>query len=125
MISWYRFGIWYICFGLPWLILWLPGLMPTLTMQSQVIGGGPLREWVLNHTFFIVLSADAQTRLSSLWHSASWLDEVLWYTLAMLNVFALAVPVLYGVGDGIRRLLNRRRITLYLIERHLFKTSRS
>lgn len=124
MLSWYRSESW-LLLCLPGLLLWLPGLMPTFVFNTQALGGGPIREWLMNHTLMTFLSPNQQADFSAHWQAANTATEVLWYSWVVLNLFALMLPLLYGLAEGVMRAVNLFRTTAFLKERQLLKTSGS
>ena len=97
MITWVQ--LWPLLVS-PLFLLGVAGLAPTVTVGGHVWGGGPLREWAVN-ALVLPLVPD---RLG--WHVVTWFqgasvwEEWALYGLIVLNLNALALPVLYGFGVG-------------------------
>lgn len=103
MITWVQ--VWpLLC--LPTVLLGLVGLLPTIHTASRVLGGGPLREWVINHGLLPWLPYGAAGRVVEWFDQATVAHEWLLYMLVVLNLNALFLPVLYGLGEGWLRVRN-------------------
>ena len=123
MLSWYRVECLMVFLGLPLCLMLLPGLIPSLAIQDMWFGGGPVREWVLNHTLVPLLDRDGQAMLFNLWQNANVLTESAIYLLVVLNLYALLLPFLYGLGELVMKLINALSTASFLNARQQLKKS--
>lgn len=81
--------------GLPVFFSSLIGAIPTLTLQGRVLGGGPFRQWMLNHFLVPLLPATPLSELHGWFLQAGVWEQWCLVTLVALNLNALLLPVLY------------------------------
>lgn len=125
MLSWYRYEYWFLFFVLPFFMILMPGILPTIELNNRIFGGGPIREWALNETLMKILDIEHQLLFIEFWQSSGWIAEVTIYSLIALSVFALLLPFLYLLGEGWMTTINSFRTSRFLQERKIFKNSGS
>ena len=92
-----------------WIQLWPLMLMPTIILSAlaaiptrlfngRVLGGGPVREYYLNHFILPVLPADASVSLVQWFSTASAIQEWCVAFAVSVNINALMLPLLYVFG---------------------------
>lgn len=92
-----------------WLQLWPLLLMPTIILSAlagmpsrvfsgRLLGGGPVREYYLNHFVLPVLPADAGASLVAWFSTASGFQEWLLAFCVSINLNALMLPLLFAFG---------------------------
>lgn len=92
-----------------WLTLWPMLLTPTIILAAlascptfryhgRMIGGGPVREFYLNHFLLPVLPHDAGASLVAWFSSATTVQEWFLALAVAVNINAAILPVLYGAG---------------------------
>lgn len=123
MLSWYRLQLWVFYFLCPLFFLLVPGFLPTLELKGKTLGGGPIREWAVNHLFMPVLNDSASLAFTQFWYSTGVVGESGVYALIVLNVFALCVPVFYGAGCAQIYIINRYKTSSYRAQRGKLKRS--
>ena len=103
MLTWIRF---WPMFVVPVFVLNAIGFLPTIFEARRYWGGGPVRQWMLN-TFLIPLLSDAQAHQITDWfNTATVIQECLMYSIIILNLNLLVIPILYGCGNGIIKVIN-------------------
>lgn len=95
MITWIQ--VWPIL-GIPFLTLAGLAALPTAAFNGRVLGGGPIREWLLNHLMLPALPHEAAVQAVVWFQHASGLQEWSMSALIALNVNALLLPAFYGLG---------------------------
>ena len=96
MLTWFR--LWPLL-ALPVFILSLLISLPMFEVRHQLLGGGLVRQWLLNHSLLPLLP-DVQTGQIIQWFSeASALQEWLLAFLIALNINALLLLPLFFVGQ--------------------------
>lgn len=97
MITWIQ--LWPMLM-LPTLFIGLACTLPTTQWQGRIIGGGPVREWLLNHWLLPFLSDSGAASLVAWFNIARPLQEWLLSLLIGINANALLLPALYFAGEG-------------------------
>lgn len=92
MITWLQ--IWPLLL-MPTVILSAIAAFPTSLIGGRVLGGGPVREYYLNHFLLPVLPADASASLVSWFSTASSMQEWLLACAVSVNLNAILLPLLY------------------------------
>jgi hypothetical protein len=82
----------------PTVILSALAALPTWTLNGRFVGGGPVREYYLNHFILPVLPTDASSSLVAWFSTASGLQEWLLSLAVAVNLNALMLPLLYALG---------------------------
>jgi len=95
MTSWIR--LWPMLL-IPYVVLCVIGLIPTLHIFGRDVGGPYIREWVLNECLLPLLPQSAAIRIVDGFAHATVAQEFLLHALIMLNVYALVFPLLFGFG---------------------------
>ena len=95
MITWLK--IWPLLL-MPTVILSAIAAFPTSLIGGRVLGGGPVREYYLNHFLLPVLPADASASLVSWFSTASSTQEWLLAFAVSVNLNAILLPLLYVLG---------------------------
>ena len=98
MITWLQY---YLVLPMPALLLSAMAAMPTGMLSGRPIGGGPVREYLLNHCALPVVrwfSVDDAVRLVGWFATASGFQEWLMAFVVAININALLLPPLYGLG---------------------------
>jgi len=95
MITWIQ--VWPIL-GIPTLVVAGTAGLPTAAFNGRILGGGPVREWLLNHLMLPLLPSETGYALMGWFQQASGIQEWLIALLIALNVNALALPAFYGLG---------------------------
>lgn len=96
MITWLK--IWPLLL-MPTVILSAIAAFPTSLIGGRVLGGGPVREYYLNHFLLPVLPADASASLVSWFSAASSMQEWLLAFAISVNLNAVLLPLLYVLGN--------------------------
>ena len=95
MITWIQ--VWPIL-GMPSILVAGVAALPTATFNSRVLGGGPIREWLLNHLLLPLIPQDAGLALVTWFQHANGVQEWLVALLIAFNVNAVLLPAFYGLG---------------------------
>lgn len=103
MITWIQ--LWPLL-GLPAFMLSAIAAFPTFEHKTRFVGGGPIREWFLNHIAVPILPTNAAGELVAWFASASTLQEWILTSVIALNLNAALLPLLFGFGTGLIRLNN-------------------
>ncbi len=103
MLTWIRF--WPVFVG-PVLLLNGLGFLPTLFEGGRYWGGGPIRQWMLNTLLIPILSVSQTEQIVQWFNEASVLQECVMYSLLILNLDIVLMPVFLGIGTGIMKVLN-------------------
>ena len=98
MITWLQ--LWPLL-GLPTLILGAITAIPTTLINGRMLGGGPVREYFVNHIIVPVLPNDAATQLVQWFAQASAVQEWFLTLLAIVNINGLLLPLLFVFGQGL------------------------
>lgn len=91
---------------LPTYVLGALAALPTVQAFNRLLGGGPLREWLLNHCLLSWFPTRAGNVLINWFASATVIREWLLAFLIALNLNALTLPLLYAAGSGLIRIKN-------------------
>lgn len=97
MITWMQ--LWWELL-IPTIITGLLTTLPTIHWKDGMIGGGPIREWLLNHCLLPLVPHHAAEMLVQWWMTASTLQEVSLSVLIAINLNVLLLPVLYLSGEA-------------------------
>lgn len=84
--------------GVPSVLVAALAAMPTAAFNNRIFGGGPIREGLLNHLLLPVLPNDLGVACINWFAHASVFNEWLLAVLIGLNLNALLLPLLYGLG---------------------------
>jgi hypothetical protein len=95
MITWLQY--WFVM-PMPTVILSAMAAMPTRAFNGHLLGGGPVREYYLNHFALAVLPADAGRQLVEWFSTASVFQEWLLAFAVAININAILLPLLYALG---------------------------
>ena len=95
MITWIQ--VWPIL-GIPTLMVAGIAALPTAGFNGRVLGGGPIREWLLNRLMLPLLPQDAGLALVAWFQHANGVQEWLVALLIAINVNAVLLPAFYGLG---------------------------
>jgi len=95
LITWLK--IWPLLM-MPTVIFSAIAAFPTFLIGGRVLGGGPVREYYLNHFLLPVLPADASVSLISWFSTASAMQEWLLAFAVSVNLNAMLLPLLYALG---------------------------
>ena len=99
-----------------WMQLWwellIPLLMvavlsvalPTIHITGRVSGGGPIREWFLNHCLLPLLSDHDAQALVVWWMKANEWQEIALVLFIGLNINVVLLPLLWAQGEAWIRL---------------------
>lgn len=98
MITWIQ--LWPL-FGLPTIILGAITAIPTRAINGRIIGGGPVREYFLNHVLVPVLPNDAAASLVRWFAHANAFQEWFLSLLVIVNINGLLLPLIFVVGEGL------------------------
>jgi hypothetical protein len=98
MITWLQ--IWPLL-TLPTLILGAITAIPTNQINGKIMGGGPVREYFLNHILVPVLPNEAAASLVQWFSQASALQEWFLSLLVVVNINGLLLPLLFVFGQGL------------------------
>ncbi len=104
MLTWIR--LWPV-FIVPIFFINMLGFLPTVFEMGRYWGGGPVRQWMLN-TFLLPLLSYSHAEQIVYWfnHEATIFQECLMYGVIILNLDIFSLPVIYGIGNGVMKLLN-------------------
>ena len=100
MITWIQ--LWPLM-PMPTVILSALAAIPTLTFNGRVLGGGPVREYYLNHLVVPLLPSEDSFSLVRWFATASAFQEWLFALAVTININALMLPLLYVFGIGVIR----------------------
>lgn len=101
MITWFQ--LWPVLL-MPSAILSALAAIPTLQVGGRLLGGGPVREFYLNHFVLPLLPGNTAAALVGWFSSASAFHEWLLALAVSINFNALLLPLLYVLGVFIIRL---------------------
>lgn len=96
MITWLQ--IWPLL-ALPTLILAAITAIPTNQINGRIMGGGPVREYFLNHILVPVLPNDAAVAVVQWFSHASAIQEWFLTLLVVVNINGLLLPLLFVFGQ--------------------------
>jgi hypothetical protein len=91
---------------MPTYVLGALAALPTVQAFNHLLGGGPVREWLLNHCLLSWLAPPAGHTVIGWFAHATAIQEWLLALLIALNLNALCLPLLYAVGNGLIRVKN-------------------
>ena len=97
MLTWLR--VWPLLV-LPVLLITLLASLPTFEHNESLLGGGPVREWLLNQALLPLLPDTQAFVLVGWFESASVPAEWLLALLIAVNINALLLLPLYAIGGG-------------------------
>jgi hypothetical protein len=80
--------------------------LPTVPLRGHLLGGGPLREWLLNHLLLTWMPRVPAGELIAWFAHATILQEWLLAMFIVVNLNVLGLPLLLGAGNGVIRLRN-------------------
>ena len=103
MITWIR--LWPM-FVVPLFILNAIGFLPTIFKAGRYWGGGPVRQWLLNTVLIPLLSDTHGEQIAQWFNTATVTQEYIMYSIIILNLNLLVIPILYGCGNGIMKIIN-------------------
>ncbi len=103
---------------LPTYVLIALAALPTVHAFNRTLGGGPLREWLLNHCLLAWLPDVPGQVLVTWFAKATVLQEWLLALLIALNLNTLTLPLLYTAGNGLIRIKNWFVIKNLELKRH-------
>lgn len=95
MITWLQ--LWPVML-MPTVILTALASMPTRMFNGRFMGGGPVREYYLNHFMLPLLPADTGSQLVAWFSTASGMQEWFLGLAVSVNLNAVMLPLLYGLG---------------------------
>lgn len=95
MITWLQY---WPMLPMPTVILSAMAAMPTGMFNGRLVGGGPVREYYLNHFALPVLPADAGMQLVAWFSAANGFQEWLLAFAVSININAILLPLLYVMG---------------------------
>lgn len=96
MITWLQ--LWPLLVFPSFLISALSAL-PTVLFNGRYLGGGPIREWLLNHVLLSWLPQTASIDVVAWWaHALPWQEWCVTLLLAF-NLNVLLLPLLFGFGE--------------------------
>ena len=96
MITWLQLAV---LLPLPTVLLGLIAALPTREFNGHLLGGGPFREYLLNHIIVPVLPNDAAISLVQWFAHANVWQEWLLSLLIVVNINGVLLPLLYGLGE--------------------------
>ena len=95
MITWVTF---WPMLALPAFLMSIIAAIPTVRINDKLLGGGPVREYYINHIALPIMPDGIATRLVDWFAMASPLQEWFFSLAIAINVNALLLPILYGLG---------------------------
>lgn len=103
MITWIHY---WPFLPMPTLLLSAMAAIPTRTINGHLVGGGPVREFCLNNFAWPALSlpvwpAGSTAQLVAWFSTASEFQEWLLTFVVALNINAILLPLLYGLGVAV------------------------
>ena len=98
MITWLQ--LWPLL-TLPTLILGAITAIPTMHINGREMGGGPVREYFLNHALVPVLPHDAAMALVQWFAHANAMQEWFLALLLAVNINGMLLPLLFVLGQGL------------------------
>lgn len=101
MITWLLMGP---LLTLPTLLLAVLCAMPMLTFNDRLVGGGTLRQFLLNHVAVPILPNAQGAELVEWFQTAAVVQEWFLSILIAINLNAVLLPVLYVAGAMVIRL---------------------
>lgn len=96
MLTWFR--LWPLLV-LPAFILLLLTSLPIFEIRSRLLGGGLVREWLLNHALLPVLPLAQAEQLIVWFANASVIQEWLLSLLIIININGILLFPLYFIGQ--------------------------
>ncbi|MES0328327.1 MAG: hypothetical protein ABUK13_09075 [Gammaproteobacteria bacterium] len=96
MITWVR--LWPLLLS-PLLVISFLSVIPVFTVRDHILGGGVFVEWLLNRILLPLLPWEQGNQLVQWFSGASYGQELMLALLMALNITALIMPVLYGLGE--------------------------
>jgi hypothetical protein len=103
MITWIQ--LWPLL-GLPSFAIGVLTALPTVDAFGRVLGGGVLREWLLNHVALPLLPDAISISLVRWFEHATVIQEWGLAMLIALHINVALLPLLYFTGEAILRLNN-------------------
>lgn len=101
MLTWVY--LWWICL-IPLPLVFVVGALPSIPVFGQVIQGGVVREWFLNHLALPLLTDEAGWILVNWFDQASYGEELIFQLVIAVDVTLLLLPVMYVIGEIFIRL---------------------
>jgi hypothetical protein len=98
MITWLQ--LWPLL-TLPTILLGAITSIPTMQISGRVVGGGPVREYFLNHILVSALPNDAASALVQWFAHANVVQEWFLSLLVVVNINGLLLPLLFLLGQGL------------------------
>ncbi len=92
--------------AVPGVLIFLVGLLPMVDVLGTPLGGGMMREWLVNHLVLPLLPAADATRVVEWYMHTSFSGELTLHALVALNMNAALLLVLYPLAAGYIRLNN-------------------
>lgn len=92
MITWISIG-WLL--ALPTVLVGAVAALPTLRLHTHLVGGGPVRQWLLNHCVVPLLPHDAAVAAVAWFAQASYFGEWSLAALVAVNLNAVMLLPLY------------------------------
>lgn len=77
--------------------------IPTFVLKGALVGGGPVRQWIINNFLMPVIPVNAGEGLVVWFNSASVIEEWFAAFFVVLNVNAILLPALFLAGKLIIR----------------------
>lgn len=108
--------------ALPTVLLALLCAMPMLTFNDRLLGGGPLRQWLLNHVAVPILPSAQSAELVAWFQNASLMQEWFLSVLLAINLNAALLPVLYVIGAMVIRFSSWSAKTDLALKRNALKS---
>jgi len=114
MITWITF--WPVLTA-PTILMTLLATIKTFTFNGKTLGGGPIREYYLNHLVLPLVPSEVGLRLVEWFAGATAVQEWFFAVAVAVNVNAVLLPLLYGLGATVisisgwfaRMRINQRR----------------
>jgi hypothetical protein len=85
-------------------MLTLLASLPLFEVRGVTLGGGLVRQWLLNHILLSISPIEQGHQLVSWFATASAVQEWLMAMLITLNINAGLLLPLYGIGQGLIRI---------------------
>lgn len=101
MTTW--FTLWPLLL-MPSLLVFAAGLIPKLVFLNQSLGGGMVRQWMVNHVVIPILPQEWGWELVDWYQAASVTQELILHAAVAININAVLLPLLYLTGQAVIRL---------------------
>lgn len=97
MLTWIR--VWVIC-PAPLIPLFLVGCFPSFQFRGEMVHGGIIRQWFVNHAALPVLSHNWAMQLAQWFEQASYAQELILHLIISVDLTVLLLPLTFLIGQA-------------------------